>query len=111
MNFQKRLQCLKRPLWCCCSLTLCASFCCLQYYWLFVLSRGLVGIGESSYSSISPTIIGDLFTNNSRTTMLSIFYLAIPLGRWDALIIIPVSSHMKKMQPWFRLQESRPPLL
>lgn len=52
-----------------------------QYYWLFVLSRGLVGIGESSYSSISPTIIGDLFTNNSRTTMLSIFYLAIPLGR------------------------------
>lgn len=55
----------------------------LQYYWLFVLSRGLVGIGESSYSSISPTIIGDLFTNNSRTTMLSIFYLAIPLGRWD----------------------------
>lgn len=52
-----------------------------QYYWLFVLSRGLVGIGESSYSSISPTIIGDLFTNNSRTMMLSVFYLAIPLGR------------------------------
>lgn len=50
-----------------------------------MLSRGLVGIGESSYSSISPTIIGDLFTNNSRTTMLSIFYLAIPLGRWDVL--------------------------
>lgn len=61
----------------------------LQYYWLFVLSRGLVGIGESSYSSISPTIIGDLFTNNSRTTMLSVFYLAIPLGRWDSLVIIP----------------------
>lgn len=53
----------------------------LQYYWLFVISRGLVGIGESSYSSISPTIIGDLFTNNSRTMMLSVFYLAIPLGR------------------------------
>lgn len=53
----------------------------LQYYWVFVLSRGLVGIGESSYSSISPTIIGDLFTNNRRTMMLSVFYLAIPLGR------------------------------
>ncbi|XP_062392259.1 sphingosine-1-phosphate transporter SPNS2 isoform X4 [Sardina pilchardus] len=51
-----------------------------DHYWLFVLSRGLVGIGESSYSSISPTIIGDLFTNNSRTMMLSVFYLAIPLG-------------------------------
>uniref|UniRef100_A0A8C4Z528 Major facilitator superfamily (MFS) profile domain-containing protein n=1 Tax=Gadus morhua TaxID=8049 RepID=A0A8C4Z528_GADMO len=60
--------------------TLSSSFISKEYYWLFVLSRGLVGIGESSYSSISPTIIGDLFTNNSRTMMLSIFYLAIPLG-------------------------------
>ncbi|XP_026183648.1 sphingosine-1-phosphate transporter SPNS2 isoform X2 [Mastacembelus armatus] len=60
--------------------TLSSSFISKENYWLFVLSRGLVGIGESSYSSISPTIIGDLFTNNSRTTMLSIFYLAIPLG-------------------------------
>ncbi|XP_033833895.1 sphingosine-1-phosphate transporter SPNS2 isoform X2 [Periophthalmus magnuspinnatus] len=60
--------------------TLLSSFISKEYYWLFVLSRGLVGIGESSYSSISPTIIGDLFTNNSRTMMLSVFYLAIPLG-------------------------------
>uniref|UniRef100_A0A3P8VTL3 SPNS lysolipid transporter 2, sphingosine-1-phosphate n=1 Tax=Cynoglossus semilaevis TaxID=244447 RepID=A0A3P8VTL3_CYNSE len=60
--------------------TLSSSFIGKEYYWLFVISRGLVGIGESSYSSISPTIIGDLFTNNSRTMMLSVFYLAIPLG-------------------------------
>ncbi|XP_072302764.1 sphingosine-1-phosphate transporter SPNS2 [Eucyclogobius newberryi] len=60
--------------------TVLSSFIGKEYYWLFVLSRGLVGIGESSYSSISPTIIGDLFTNNSRTMMLSVFYLAIPLG-------------------------------
>nr|XP_020468031.1 protein spinster homolog 2-like isoform X2 [Monopterus albus] len=60
--------------------TLSSSFISKEYYWLFVLSRGLVGIGESSYSSISPTIIGDLFTNNCRTMMLSVFYLAIPLG-------------------------------
>uniref|UniRef100_A0A8C7ZAS6 SPNS lysolipid transporter 2, sphingosine-1-phosphate n=1 Tax=Oryzias sinensis TaxID=183150 RepID=A0A8C7ZAS6_9TELE len=60
--------------------TLSSSFIGKKYYWLFVLSRGLVGIGESSYSSISPTIIGDLFTNNKRTIMLSVFYLAIPLG-------------------------------
>ncbi|XP_015252045.1 PREDICTED: protein spinster homolog 2-like isoform X1 [Cyprinodon variegatus] len=60
--------------------TLMSSFISKEYYWLFVLSRGLVGIGESSYSSISPTIIGDLYTNNSRTMMLSVFYLAIPLG-------------------------------
>lgn len=52
-----------------------------QYFWLLVLSRGLVGIGEASYSTIAPTIIGDLFTKNTRTLMLSVFYFAIPLGR------------------------------
>ncbi|XP_077597112.1 sphingosine-1-phosphate transporter SPNS2 isoform X1 [Stigmatopora nigra] len=62
------------------TVTLLSSFIGDEYYWLFVLSRGLVGIGESSYSSISPTIIGDLFTNDKRTMMLSFFYLAIPLG-------------------------------
>uniref|UniRef100_A0A8B9LMZ2 Sphingolipid transporter 2 n=1 Tax=Astyanax mexicanus TaxID=7994 RepID=A0A8B9LMZ2_ASTMX len=62
------------------AVTLLSSFITKEYYWLFVLSRGLVGIGESSYSSISPTIIGDLFSSNSRTIMLSVFYLAIPLG-------------------------------
>ncbi|XP_063059597.1 sphingosine-1-phosphate transporter SPNS2 [Engraulis encrasicolus] len=63
------------------AVTLCSSFISSkEHYWLFVLSRGLVGIGESSYSSIAPTIIGDLFTSNSRTMMLSVFYLAIPLG-------------------------------
>ncbi|MEE6469854.1 hypothetical protein FKM82_008798, partial [Ascaphus truei] len=51
-----------------------------QYFWLLVLSRGLVGIGEASYSTIAPTIIGDLFTKNTRTLMLSVFYFAIPLG-------------------------------
>lgn len=62
------------------SVTLLSSFISKESYWLFVLSRCLVGIGESSYSSISPTIIGDLFTNNKRTVMLSVFYMAIPLG-------------------------------
>ncbi|KAG2459628.1 SPNS2 protein, partial [Polypterus senegalus] len=62
------------------TVTLSSSFITKEYYWAFVLSRGLVGIGESSYSSIAPTIIGDLFTNNTRTMMLSIFYFAIPLG-------------------------------
>nr|XP_054586876.1 sphingosine-1-phosphate transporter SPNS2 isoform X2 [Nothobranchius furzeri] len=61
-------------------ITLLSSFIPSEHYCLFVLSRGLVGIGESSYSSISPTIIGDLFTSNKRTMMISIFYLAIPLG-------------------------------
>nr|8JHQ_A Chain A, Sphingosine-1-phosphate transporter SPNS2,GlgA glycogen synthase [synthetic construct] len=43
------------------AVTFSSSFIPQQYFWLLVLSRGLVGIGEASYSTIAPTIIGDLF--------------------------------------------------
>jgi MFS family permease len=49
-------------------------------FWLFALLRGLVGIGEASYSCVAPTIIGDLYKGNMRTIMLAIFNLAIPVG-------------------------------
>ncbi|KAM4843334.1 sphingosine-1-phosphate transporter SPNS2 isoform 1-T2 [Thomomys bottae] len=62
------------------AVTFSSSFIPQQYFWLLVLSRGLVGLGEASYSTIAPTIIGDLFTKNTRTLMLSVFYFAIPLG-------------------------------
>ncbi|XP_075296278.1 sphingosine-1-phosphate transporter SPNS2 isoform X3 [Opisthocomus hoazin] len=62
------------------AVTFSSSFITEQYFWLLVLSRGLVGIGEASYSTIAPTIIGDLFTKNTRTLVLSVFYFAIPLG-------------------------------
>lgn len=46
--------------------------------------RGLVGIGEASYSTIAPTIIGDLFFGAQRSTMICIFYIFIPVGRLEA---------------------------
>ncbi|XP_036610173.1 protein spinster homolog 3 [Trichosurus vulpecula] len=48
--------------------------------WLFFLSRGVVGVGVASYSTIAPTIIGDLFVKDQRTRMLSLFYIFIPVG-------------------------------
>ena len=51
-----------------------------QQFWLFAVIRGLVGIGEASYSCVAPTIIGDLFNSENRTRMLAIFYLAVPVG-------------------------------
>lgn len=45
-----------------------------------MLIRSLVGIGEASYSCVAPTIIGDLFTDEKRTKMLALFYLAVPVG-------------------------------
>lgn len=54
----------------------------LQQFWVLVLTRALVGTGEASYSTIAPTIIGDLFTGTKRTLMISFFYIFIPVGRW-----------------------------
>lgn len=55
--------------------------CVLQLFWLLLLTRGLVGVGEASYSTIAPTIIADLYVKEKRTNMLSFFYFAIPVGR------------------------------
>ncbi|XP_059173446.1 protein spinster homolog 1-like isoform X1 [Physella acuta] len=60
--------------------TLASSFISQDYFWLFVLLRALVGIGEASYSTIAPTIIADLFASDKRTKALMVFYFAIPVG-------------------------------
>ena len=44
-------------------------------------TRLFVGVGEASYATIAPTILADLFPAESRLRILSIFYLAMPLGR------------------------------
>ncbi len=49
-------------------------------FWLFSLLRCLVGIGQSSFSCLAPTIIGDLFASKKRSNILTIYYLAIPFG-------------------------------
>jgi len=52
-----------------------------QNFYTFLLLRAMVGIGEASYSTIAPTIIADLFVKDMRTKALTVFYIAIPLGR------------------------------
>ncbi|XP_077403638.1 protein spinster homolog 3 isoform X1 [Vanacampus margaritifer] len=64
-----------------------SSFVTQSYFWLLVLLRGLVGIGEASYSTIAPTIIGDLFTGGQRTVMIAAFYIFIPVGSGLGYII------------------------
>ncbi|KAF1378892.1 hypothetical protein PFLUV_G00195220 [Perca fluviatilis] len=57
-----------------------SSFVTESYFWLLMLLRAMVGIGEASYSTIAPTIIGDLFVGNQRSAMICVFYLCIPVG-------------------------------
>ncbi|KAL0993650.1 hypothetical protein UPYG_G00111090 [Umbra pygmaea] len=60
--------------------TLASSFTPKNCFWLLLFTRGLVGVGEASYSTIAPTIIADLYVKGQRTRALSIFYFAIPVG-------------------------------
>ncbi len=42
--------------------------------------RVLVGVGEASYATISPSLISDNFGPERRNNALTIFYVAIPVG-------------------------------
>ncbi|XP_027887786.1 protein spinster homolog 3 [Xiphophorus couchianus] len=57
-----------------------SSFVTKSQFWLLVVLRALVGVGEASYSTVAPTIIGDLFSGGQRSIMICIFYIFIPVG-------------------------------
>lgn len=47
---------------------------------VLLLFRVLVGLGEASYATISPSLISDTFGAAKRNNALTIFYVAIPVG-------------------------------
>ncbi|KAJ1371474.1 hypothetical protein KIN20_033435 [Parelaphostrongylus tenuis] len=51
-----------------------------DHFNIFLLLRGIVGIGEATYATVAPTIIGDMFSGSMRSTALMVFYFAIPVG-------------------------------
>jgi MFS transporter, Spinster family, sphingosine-1-phosphate transporter len=49
-------------------------------YATLLIRHTVVAIGESSYATIAPSLLADLFPEERRGRMLSLFYLAIPVG-------------------------------
>lgn len=47
---------------------------------MMIAFRVLVGVGEASYATISPSYISDTFSRERRNNALTIFYVAIPVG-------------------------------
>ncbi|QRN99728.1 MFS transporter [Archangium violaceum] len=47
---------------------------------MLMVARACVGIGEAGYGAVAPSIISDLFPREQRTRVLSLFYIAIPVG-------------------------------
>jgi MFS family permease len=49
-------------------------------YWTFYLRQALVGIGEATFGIFAPAVLADFYPERERNRILSIFYLAIPVG-------------------------------
>ena len=46
----------------------------------FLFARALVGVGEAAYATIGPALLADFFAPARRNRVLTIFYVAIPVG-------------------------------
>ena len=46
----------------------------------FMIARSLVGVGEAAYATISPALISDYYPPERRNRILTVFYVAIPVG-------------------------------
>lgn len=55
--------------------------------------RALVGVGESSYSTITPTLVADYFPLKRRATALGVFQAAIPMGFALGYVLGAVLAH------------------
>lgn len=49
-------------------------------YWILLLTRCFVGVGEAAYGPVAPAMIADLFPVEKRGKVMAFFYMAIPVG-------------------------------
>ncbi len=49
-------------------------------FWTFMLARALVGVGEAAYATLAPALLSDFYPPARRNRILTIFYVAIPVG-------------------------------
>jgi MFS family permease len=49
-------------------------------YWTLYMRHALVGVGEATFGIFAPAVLADFYPARERTRILSIFYLAIPVG-------------------------------
>ena len=49
-------------------------------YRTLLAARATVGVGEASFGTVSPGLIADFFEKEKRGSVLSLFYVAIPVG-------------------------------
>ncbi len=58
--------------------TLASAF--VHDYWALYLRRSMVGVGEATFGIFAPAVLADFYPDRDRNKILTIFYLAIPVG-------------------------------
>jgi MFS transporter, Spinster family, sphingosine-1-phosphate transporter len=49
-------------------------------YWELFIRHAVVGVGEATFGIFAPAVLADFYPERDRNRILSIFYLAIPVG-------------------------------
>jgi MFS family permease len=58
--------------------TLASAF--AHSYWSLLTRRAVVGVGEATFGIFAPAVLADFYPDRERNRILSVFYLAIPVG-------------------------------
>ena len=58
--------------------TLASAF--VDTYWGLYTRRAMVGVGEATFGIFAPAVLADFYPDRERNRILSVFYLAIPVG-------------------------------
>jgi sugar phosphate permease len=68
-----------------------------------LITRGLVGIGEASFGTISPPFLADYFPMRKRGVVMAVFFLTIPAGAALAYLLAGWLGEAKGWRFCFRL--------
>lgn len=49
-------------------------------FWTLLAARAFVGVGEAAYATLSPALLSDYYPPERRNRILTLFYVAIPVG-------------------------------
>jgi MFS family permease len=49
-------------------------------YWTLYIRHALVGVGEATFGIFAPAVLSDFYDERERNRILSVFYIAIPVG-------------------------------
>lgn len=71
-------------------------------YWTLYFRHALVGVGEATFGILAPAVLSDFYPDRDRNRILTIFYVAIPVGAaFGYLAGGELGSRLGWRQPFF----------